>query len=181
MNNKGSETLLQASATCKLRLVRMLVEGGTSVNVRNERLETPLMLCCKSKTDPDEKRRVVAYLLSKKAMVNLQDIDGRTALIHASLSNSGREIIQALLDAKSNPWVQDLSKNTVFDYIINATDLETTRLLINACRESMLAEERDEGQMVELEECLVKMQNMRKFSWPLMGNTLRKNHNSILR
>ena len=176
MNNKGSETLFQASATCKLRLVRMLVEGGTSVNVRNERLETPLMLCCQSKTDPDEKRRVVAYLLSKKAMVNLQDIDGRTALIHACLSNSGKEVIQALLDAKSNPWVQDLSKNTVFDYVINAADLETTRLLINACRENMLAGERDEAQMVQLEECLVNMQDIRKFSWPLMGHTLRKNH-----
>ena len=179
MNNKGSETLFQASAACKLRLVRMLVEGGTSVNVRNERLETPLMLCCQSKTDQEEKRRVVAYLLSKKAMVNLQDIDGRTALIHACLSNSGKEVIQALLDAKSNPWVQDLSKNTVFDYVINAADLETTRILINACRENMLAGERDEAQMVQLEECLVNMQDIRKFSWPLMGHTLRKNHTIV--
>ena len=176
MNNKGSESLFQASATCKLRLVRMLVEGGTSVNVRNERLETPLMLCCQSKTDPDEKRRVVTYLLGKKAKVNLQDIDGRTALIHASLSNSGKEIIQALLDAKSNPWLPDVSKNTVFDYVINAEDLETTRLLINACRESMLVDERVNGQMEHLEECLANIQDLRKFSWPLMGPRIRKNH-----
>lgn len=176
MNNKGSEALFQASSTCKLRLVRMLVEGGTSVNVRNERLETPLILCCQSVTDMEEKRRVVNYLLGKKAKVNLQDINGRTALIHASLSNSGKEIIKALLDAKSNPWVQDNNKNNVFDYVINAGDLETTRLLINACRDSMVADERDNGQMKHLEECLATIQDMRKVSWPLMGPRLRRNY-----
>ena len=70
MNNQGLEALFHASSTCKLRLVRMLVEGGTSVNVRNERLETPLMLCCQSETDIEEKRRVVTYLLGKKSKVN---------------------------------------------------------------------------------------------------------------
>ena len=176
MNNKGSEALFQASSTCKLRLVRMLVEGGTSVNVRNERLETPLILCCQSETDIEEKRRVVNYLLSKKAKVNLQDVNGRTALIYASLSNSSKEIIKALLDAKSNPWVQDETKNNVFDYVINAGDLETTRLLINACRDSMLPDEQGIGQMKHLEECLATIQDMRKVSWPLMGPRLRRNY-----
>ncbi|KAJ7393965.1 Ankyrin repeat [Desmophyllum pertusum] len=179
MNNKGSEALFQASSTCKLRLVRMLVEGGTSVNVRNERLETPLMLCCQSKTEIDEKSRVVSYLISKQAKVNLQDIDGRTALIYACISNCGKEIIQELLDAKSNPWIEDESKNTVFDYVINAEDLDTTRLLINACRESMLVDARDNIQMKHLEECLTNIQDMRKFSWPLMGPRLRRNHSHL--
>lgn len=149
------------------------------MNVRNERLETPLMLCCQSETDIEEKRRVVTYLLGKKSKVNLQDIYGRTALIYASLSNSGNEIIKALLDARSNPWIQDESKNTVFDYVINAGDLETTRLLINACRENMQADERDNGQMEHLEECLANIQDLRKFSWPLMGPRLRRNHTHV--
>ena len=177
MNNKGSEALFQASSTCKLRLVRMLVEGGTSVNVRNERLETPLMLCCQAKTDiNDEKGRVVSYLLNKQSKVNLQDIYGRTALIYACMSNSGKEIIKALLDAKSNPWLEDESKNTVFDYAMNAEDLETTRLLINACRESMLADARDNNEVKQLEECLANIQDIRKFSWPLMGPRIRRDH-----
>lgn len=179
MNNQGSEALFQASSTCKPRLVRMLVEGGTSVNVRNDRLETALMLSCQSETDIEEKRRVVTYLLGQKAKVNLQDIDGRTALIHAALSNSGKEVIKALLDAKANPWVQDESKNTVFDYVINAGDLETTRLLINACRENRIADERENGQMENLEECLANIQDLRKFSWPLMGPRLRRNHTHV--
>ena len=176
MNNKGSEALFQASSACKLRLVRMLVEGGTSVNVRNERQETPLIVCCHSKTDIDEKSRVVSYLLSQQAKVNLQDVDGRTALMYACISNSGKEIIKALMDAKSSPWIEDESKNTVFDYVMNAGDLETTRLLINACRESMLMETRSSFQMENLEECLANMQDIRKFSWPLMGPRLRRNH-----
>ena len=177
MNNKGSEALFQASSSCKLRLVRMLVEGGTSVNVRNERQETPLMLCCQSKTDIDEKSRVVSYLLSQQAKVNLQDVDGRTALMYACTSNSGKGIIQALMDAKSNPWIEDGSKSTVFDYVMNAGDLETTRLLINACRENM--EIRGNFQMKNLEECLANMQDIRKFSWPLMGPRLRRNHMNL--
>ncbi|KAL9985501.1 hypothetical protein ACROYT_G007915 [Oculina patagonica] len=179
MNNKGSEALFQASSTCKLRLVRMLVEGGTSVNVRNERLETPLMLCCQSKTDMDEKSRVVSYLLSKQAKVNLQDIEGRTALIYACMSNSGKEVIKALLDAKSNPWIEDEIKNTVFDYVMNAEDLETTRLLINACRESMIVDARDNVQVKHLEECLANIQDIRKFSWPLMGPRTRRDHTQL--
>ena len=179
MNNKGSEALFQASSTCKLRLVRMLVEGGTSVNVRNERLETPLMLCCQAKTDTEEKGRVVNYLLNKQAKVNLQDIEGRTALIYACMSNSGKEIIKALLDAKSNSWIEDESKNTVFDYVMNAEDLETTRLLINACRESMIADARDNIQVKHLEECLANIQDIRKFSWPLMGPRLRRDHSHL--
>lgn len=179
MNNKGSEALFQASSTCKLRLVRMLVEGGTSVNVRNERLETPLMLCCQAKTDMDEKGRVVSYLLSKQAKVNLQDIEGRTALIYACMSKSGKEIIKALLDAKSNPWIEDESKNTVFDYVMNAEDLETTRLLINACRESMIVDARDNVQVKHLEECLANIQEIRKFSWPLMGPRNRRDHSHL--
>ena len=177
MNNKGSEALFQASSTCKLRLVRMLVEGGTSVNVRNERLETPLMLCCQAKTDMnDEKGRVVSYLLNKQAKVNLQDIFGRTALIYACMSTSGKEIIKALLDAKSNPWIEDESKNTVFDYAMNAEDLETTRLLINACRESMLADARYNNEVKQLEECLANIQDIRKFSWPLTGPRIRRDY-----
>lgn len=180
MNNKGSEALFQASSTCKLRLVRMLVEGGTSVNVRNERLETPLMLCCQAKTVMnDEKGRVVSYLLGKHARVNLQDIFGRTALIYACMTNSGDEIIKALLDAKSNPWIEDESKNTVFDYVMNAEDLETTRLLINACRESMLANARDNNEVKQLEECLANIQDIRKFSWPLTGPRIRRDHSYL--
>ncbi|XP_067037717.1 serine-rich adhesin for platelets-like [Acropora muricata] len=180
MNNKlGSEALFQASSACKLRLVRMLIEGGTSANVRNERLETPLMLCCQSRADAEEKQKVTNYLLSKKAKVNLQDIDGRTALIHASLSNSGKEIIQALLDAKASPWLQDESKNTVFDYVINAGDLETTRLLINACRDNMMADDRDMDRMKYLEEYLANVQDMRKVSWPLMGPRALTNHMKV--
>jgi len=180
MNNKGSESLFQASSTCKLRLVRMLVEGGTSVNVRNERLQTPLMLCCQAKTDmDDEKGRVVSYLLSKQAKVNLQDIYGCTALIYACMSNSGKEIITALLHAKSNPWIEDESKNTVFDYVMNAEDLETTRLLINACRESMLADARDNIEVKQLEECLANIQDIRKFSWPLTGPRIRRDQSYL--
>lgn len=148
------------------------------MNVRNQRLETPLMLCCHAVTDTEEKLRVANYLLDKKAKVNLQDIEGRTALIHASLSNSGKEIIKALLDAKANPWVQDDTKNTVFDYVINAGDLETTRLLINACRDKMLMGGQDNG-LKYLEECLANIQEMRKVSWPLMGPRSRRNHLNV--
>ena len=128
----------------------------------------------RSAADPDDKERVVLYLLKKNAKVNLQDLHGRTALMFACLSSSGPSIIQALLDAKANPWLEDREGFTSFDHAINGGDLETTRLLINSCREHKLLLKADNPvELKQLQDCLWKIQEMRKVSWPLLGPSVR--------
>ncbi len=41
-------SLLKAVYLCRLRLTRLLLEGGAYINESNERGETPLMVACKS-------------------------------------------------------------------------------------------------------------------------------------
>ena len=138
------------------------------------------MLCCQSKKDAEDKSSVVSYLLSKNAKVNVQDANGQTALIHAFFGNSGAKIIKALLDHKSNPWIEDKSNNTIFDYAINEEDLETTRLLISSCRENRtFPDSYEKLQIKHLEQCLANIQDMRKLSWPLVASSLRNNHTPI--
>ena len=126
-----------------------------------------LLLIPSSSVDSEDKERVIQYLLKKHAKLNLQDVQGRTALMFACSSNSSRFIIEALVKAKANPWVEDESGCTSFDHAINTGNLETTRLLINSCREDFKMGNAVE--MSQLQECLSKIQEMRKVSWPLMG------------
>lgn len=44
----GGNSLLKAVYLCRLRLTRLLLEGGAYINESNERGETPLMVACKS-------------------------------------------------------------------------------------------------------------------------------------
>lgn len=61
-------SLLKAVYLCRLRLTRLLVEGGAYINESNERGETPLMIACKTHyTDAQcvPKHKIVRYTLLK--------------------------------------------------------------------------------------------------------------------
>lgn len=165
----GPEALLKASSDCKFRLVRLLVDGGTSINVRNDAKETPLMLACKS--DSTEKEKVVEFLIKHRVKMNLQDEHGKTALMYACLSNSSDKLVRMLVSAKANPWVKDASKNTAFDYAISAGNIGTVKVMIEACREGKILSKPGSFnmEMRQLEEKLEQLPEVRKCSWPLMG------------
>lgn len=61
--------LISAAASGKLRLVRLLVEGGAQVNGRNPRGETALLAACKAlrgePAGPDT-LKLLTYLLQNK-------------------------------------------------------------------------------------------------------------------
>ena len=171
MASKGVEALFQASSDCKLRLVRLLVEGGTPVDTRNNEQLTPIMMACNSDSDREDKEKVVQFLLKMNAKVNLQDINGKTALIFACLTNSNSVIISSLLSSSANPWIEDKENNSAFDYAINTGNLETIKMLVDACRKNQsFRRESYEAEMRRLEECLVDVQDARKLSWPLMSH-----------
>ncbi|NXS95216.1 AN34B protein, partial [Jacana jacana] len=130
-------SLIRAVYQSRLRLTRLLLEGGAYINESNDRGETPLMIACRTKhvdAQSASKAKMVKYLLEKKADPNIQDKSGKTALMHACLEKAGPEVVSLLLKSGADPSLQDHSSCSALMYAINAADKETLKVLLNACR-----------------------------------------------
>ncbi|XP_034032418.1 ankyrin repeat domain-containing protein 34C [Thalassophryne amazonica] len=130
-------SLLKAVWLKRLRLTRLLLEGGAYINESNERGETPLMVACMS-THSDQqsvsKSKLVKYLLDNQADPNIQDKAGRTALMYACLYKAGHEVVDHLLTNGADPSLEDRSGASALVYAINADDKETLKVLLDACK-----------------------------------------------
>ncbi|XP_029010660.1 ankyrin repeat domain-containing protein 34C [Betta splendens] len=130
-------SLLKAVWLRRLRLTRLLLEGGAYINESNERGETPLMVACMS-THADQqsvsKSKLAKYLLDNQADPNIQDKAGRTALMHACIHKAGHEVVDHLLSNGADPSLEDRSGASALVYAINADDKETLKLLLDACK-----------------------------------------------
>ncbi|XP_037306672.1 ankyrin repeat domain-containing protein 34C [Pungitius pungitius] len=130
-------SLLKAVWLRRLRLTRLLLEGGAYINESNERGETPLMVACMS-THTDQqsvsKSKLVKYLLDNQADPNIQDKAGKTALMQACIHRAGHEVVEHLLRNGADPSLEDRSGASALVYAINADDKETLKLLLDACK-----------------------------------------------
>ncbi|KAM7396699.1 hypothetical protein PAMP_019722 [Pampus punctatissimus] len=130
-------SLLKAVWLRRLRLTRLLLEGGAYINESNERGETPLMVACMSAhTDQQSvsKSKLVKYLLDNQADPNIQDKGGKTALMHACIHKAGHEVVDHLLSNGADPSLEDRSGASALVYAINADDKQTLKLLLDACK-----------------------------------------------
>ncbi|XP_021237036.1 ankyrin repeat domain-containing protein 34B [Numida meleagris] len=130
-------SLIRAVYQSRLRLTRLLLEGGVCINESNNRGETPLMIACRTKhvdSQSVSKAKMVKYLLENKADPNIQDKSGKTALMHACLEKAGPEVVSLLLKSGADPSLQDHSHCSALVYAINSEDKETLEVLLNACR-----------------------------------------------
>ncbi|XP_051766395.1 ankyrin repeat domain-containing protein 34B [Ctenopharyngodon idella] len=135
--NVDSNSLLKAVYLCRLRLTRLLLEGGAYINESNECGETPLMVACRSRhTDQQSvsKVKMVGYLLESGADPNIQDKSGKTALMHACLEQAGSEVVALLLGSGADPCLEDHTGSSALIYAINASDEETLKMLMDACK-----------------------------------------------
>ncbi|XP_071355032.1 ankyrin repeat domain-containing protein 34B [Trachinotus anak] len=129
--------LITAAASGKLRLVRLLVEGGAQVNGRNPRGETALLAACKAlRGEPAGPHTVklLTYLLQNKADPNAQDCAGRTALMYACMERAGAQVAATLLSAGADPSMEDYSGASALVYAINAQHQPMLEVLMDACR-----------------------------------------------
>ncbi|XP_055059780.2 ankyrin repeat domain-containing protein 34B [Misgurnus anguillicaudatus] len=129
--------LLTAAHLGKLRLVRLLVEGGAQVNARSQRGETPLLAACRGLRGDQSGTtmlRLIKFLLSNQADPNVQDKAGRTALMYACMERAGAEVATALVAAGADPSMEDNSGASALVYAINAHDQDTLQVLLDACR-----------------------------------------------
>ncbi|XP_072291579.1 ankyrin repeat domain-containing protein 34C [Eucyclogobius newberryi] len=130
-------SLLKAVWLRRLRLTRLLLEGGAYINESNERGETPLIVTCMSSHSDQQsvsKDKLVKYLLDNQADPNIQDKAGRTALMHACINRAGHEVVELLLSNGADPSLEDRTGASALVYAINADDKETLKLLLDACK-----------------------------------------------
>lgn len=129
--------LISAAQLGKLRLVRLLVEGGAQVNERNQRGETPLLAACRAlrgDQSGSSMLRLIQFLLSNQADPNIQDKTGRTALMYACMERAGPDVASALIAAGADPSMEDYAGASALVYAINAHDQDTLTVLLDACR-----------------------------------------------
>lgn len=127
--------LLKAVFQGKLRLTRLLLEGGAYINEGNERGETPVSAAClASYDDPQTRQRMVRYLLEKGADPNIPDKSGRTALMHACAEQAGKEVVSLLLENGADPSLKDYSGSSALIHAINKGDRDTLQVLLDACK-----------------------------------------------
>ncbi|NXS25713.1 AN34B protein, partial [Pomatostomus ruficeps] len=130
-------SLIKAVYQRRLRLTRLLIDGGAYVNESNSRGETPLMIACMTKhadLQSASKAKMVKYLLDNKADPNIQDKSGKTALMHACLEKAGPEVVSLLLRSGADPSLPDHSNCSALVYAINAADRDALELLLKACK-----------------------------------------------
>ncbi|KAG6938671.1 ankyrin repeat domain 34C [Chelydra serpentina] len=130
-------SLLKAVWLGRLRLARLLLEGGAYINESNEKGETALMVACLTKHVDQQstaKARMVKYLLEHRADPNIQDTSGRTALMHACITGAGAEAVSLLLENGADPSLEDHSGASALVYAVNAGDKDALRHLLRACK-----------------------------------------------
>lgn len=127
--------LLKAVFQGKLRLTRLLLEGGAYINEGNERGETPISAACLANYDDQQTRhKMVRYLLEKGADPNIPDKSGRTALMHACAEQAGKEVVSLLLENGADPSLKDYSGSSALVHAINKGDRDTLQVLLDACK-----------------------------------------------
>ncbi|KAJ0066623.1 hypothetical protein NL108_015732 [Boleophthalmus pectinirostris] len=116
--------LLKAVSQGKLRLARLLLEGGAYINEGNERGETALSAAC-TYGDAHVRTRMVRYLLEQGADPNMADSGGRTALMHAVHQRAGVHVVSLLLKHGADPSLKDYGGDSAL-----------TRALVHALRDA---------------------------------------------
>ncbi|KAM6409706.1 ankyrin repeat domain-containing protein 34C [Rhynochetos jubatus] len=133
----GGNSLLKAVWLGRLRLTRLLLEGGAYINESNEKGETALMVACITQHVDQQsisKARMVKYLLDNRADPNIQDKSGKTALMHACLRGAGSDVVSLLLDNGADPSLEDHSGASALVHAINADAEDILQHLLSACK-----------------------------------------------
>ncbi|TNN24340.1 Ankyrin repeat domain-containing protein 34B [Liparis tanakae] len=133
----SANPLLRAVFLGRLRLTRLLLEGGAYINESDGRGQTPLMVACRSRqADAQSASRVklVRFLLEKGADPDIQDQDGRSALMHACREHAGPEVAALLLASGADIGLEDRSGTSALVHGVVAGDWKVLKLLLDTCK-----------------------------------------------
>ncbi|XP_013773491.1 ankyrin repeat domain-containing protein 34C-like [Limulus polyphemus] len=108
--------LFDAIQNRRYRQALLLVEAGVDVNSRNERGETPLICTCTYVEECKNRAKLGQLFLNAGADPNVQDWQGLTALMHASIKGQTDMVLLILENNKTEPGIQDMEGNTALMY-----------------------------------------------------------------
>ncbi|XP_077993152.1 ankyrin repeat domain-containing protein 34C-like [Glandiceps talaboti] len=129
--------LLKAAWLGRLRLTRLLIEGGTDINGVNDEGQTALMISCMTKHKDAQsvsRAKMVKYLLENKANPNVKDRHGKTAVMYACIENAGHEVVRFLLEYDADPRLEDKRGSSALVYAVDSGDAKVLKLLVDACK-----------------------------------------------
>ncbi|XP_076019953.1 ankyrin repeat domain-containing protein 34B-like [Genypterus blacodes] len=133
----SSNPLLKAVFLRRLRLTRLLLEGGAYINESDSQGQTPLMVACRTQhTDTQSASRVkiVQFLLERGADPNIQDKAGCTALMHACKEKAGPEVVTLLLDSGADIGLEDQSGKSALVCAVMNGDWKVLKVLLSSCK-----------------------------------------------
>ena len=121
----GNTALTVAADHCNLEIVRLLIEKGANVNVKDNNKLTPVLMIFRC-AEENEKASLEIFklLVSRGADVNVRDEDNETLLMRACEDDSV-EGVKLLLEAGADPNLKDDGK-TAYEM----TDSDEIRALL---------------------------------------------------
>jgi ankyrin repeat protein len=122
---RPSPSIVTAAMLGDLDLLKSLEAAGASLNYRDPYMHcwTPLMAAiyhCNT--------NITQYLLQRKVDLNVQDVDGQTALIWA-VRMEDTNTVRALLQKGADPFIRDSLKSNAFNYARAHSDTNLLYLL----------------------------------------------------
>lgn len=129
--------LLRAVFLRRLRLTRLLLEGGAYINESDSQGQTPLMVACRTQYDDSQsvsRVKLVQFLLEKGADPNIQDKEGRSALMHACREQAGPEVVSLLLASGADIDVEDQFGTSALVHAVMTGDWTVLKLLLDTCK-----------------------------------------------
>ncbi|XP_047425711.1 ankyrin repeat domain-containing protein 34B [Mugil cephalus] len=129
--------LLRAVFLRRLRLTRLLLDGGAYINESDGQGQTPLMVACRTQhidTQSASRVKLVQFLLERGADPNIQDKEGRSALMHACREQAGPEVVSLLLANGADISLEDQSGTSALVHAVMAGDWKVLKLLLDTCK-----------------------------------------------
>ena len=127
-NNDGDTALMIACANGNVQIVNTLIKAGANVDLPNKYEETAIIHACKNENVNLE---IVKALIEKVANVDVQDNDGYTSLMYASMDGNV-ELVTAFIKAHADVNLQNNDGKTALDIARDNNYTQIVDILTNA-------------------------------------------------
>jgi len=104
--------LLKTARTGDIKAAEVLLAARVDINSQLNGDEKTALI----EAVANNQKEFAQFLIKHGAKVNLQDVYGKSALIHALLKNAHFEIITILITAGADPELKDNNGKTAYDY-----------------------------------------------------------------